>query len=59
MNDNDNNEKVDFYEENTMYRQIPQPYKDKEYQRIRTSDEESDTEFDGFSQMVVDDERCG
>ena len=55
----DDNKKEDLSEENTRYRQIPQPYMDEEYQRMWTSDEESDTEFDGFSQMDVDDERCG
>ena len=55
----DDNKKEDLSEENSRYRQIPQPYMDEEYQRMWMSDEESDTEFDGFSQMDVDDERCG
>ena len=58
-NDNDDEDEADFSEENTMYHQIPQPYTDDEYHRMWTSDEESDTEFDGFPQMDFDDERCG
>ena len=58
-NDDTDDEEVDFSEENTMYHQIPQSHTDEEYQRIWTSDEESDTEFDGFSKMDMDDERYG
>ena len=37
-NDDDDDKEVDFSEKNTMYRQIPQPYTDEEYQRMWTSD---------------------
>ena len=56
-NANHDTDKVDFREENAMYHQIPQPYNDEEYQRMWIS-EDSDQEFDGFSPVDVDDERC-
>ena len=50
--DDEDKEEIDFIEENTMYRQISQPYMDEEYQHMWMLDEESDTEFDGFSNMT-------
>ena len=55
----DDDEEVDFSAENDMYRQIPDPYTEEEYQRLWASDDNSDDEFAGFEEMDVVDARCG
>lgn len=49
ISNSDDDHNIDFSEENTMYRQIPQPYTDDKYQRMWMSDDETDQEFDGLS----------
>lgn len=49
ISNSDDDDDIDFSEENTMYRQIPQPYTDDKYQRMWMSDDETDQEFDGLS----------
>ena len=54
----DDDDEIDFSYENDLYRQIPNPYREEEYQRLWASDEDSgDSDFGGFDD--VDDARCG
>ena len=54
----DDDDEIDFSYENDLYRQIPNPYTEEEYQRLWASDEDNgDSDFGGFDD--VDDARCG
>ena len=54
----DDDDEIDFSYENDLYRQIPNPFTEEEYQRLWASDEDSgDSDFGGFDD--VDDARCG
>ena len=56
--DNTADDEIDFSYENDLYRQIPNPYTEEEYQCLWASDEDSgDNDFGGFDD--VDDARCG